>query len=91
MFQVKLEEQEEKSNTLSEVNSVLRDQLDKAVDNNSNLIEDLKRLASDWEKLNRELVDRVSEMCFFVSHNLFSLFLILIRQIYFVYNSFGNC
>ncbi len=75
MFQVKLEEQEEKSNTLSEVNSVLRDQLDKAVDNNSNLIEDLKRLASDWEKLNRELVDRVSEMIF-VSHNLFSLFLI---------------
>ena len=69
MFQVKLEEQEEKSSTLSEVNSVLRDQLDKAVDNNSNLIEDLKRLASDWEKLNRELVDRVSEMCFFVSHN----------------------
>ncbi len=67
MFQVKLEEQEEKSNTLSEVNSVLRDQLDKAVDNNSNLIEDLKRLASDWEKLNRELVDRVSEMTFFVS------------------------
>jgi rootletin len=71
MFQVKLEEQEEKSNTLSEVNSVLRDQLDKAVDNNSNLIEDLKRLASDWEKLNRELVDRVSDMCFFVSHNFF--------------------
>jgi rootletin len=73
MFQVKLEEQEEKSNTLSEVNSVLRDQLDKAVDNNSNLIEDLKRLASDWEKLNRELVDRVSEMIF-VSHNLFHCF-----------------
>ena len=62
MFQVKLEEQEEKSNTLSEVNSVLRDQLDKAVDNNSNLIEDLKRLAHDWEKLNRELVDRVSDV-----------------------------
>jgi rootletin len=75
MFQVKLEEQEEKSNTLSEVNSVLRDQLDKAVDNNSNLIEDLKRLASDWEKLNRELVDRVSEM-FFLCLTTFSLFLI---------------
>jgi rootletin len=73
MFQVKLEEQEEKSNTLSEVNSVLRDQLDKAVDNNSNLIEDLKRLASDWEKLNRELVDRVSEVIF-CPHNRFHCF-----------------
>jgi hypothetical protein len=47
------------------------------VDNNSNLIEDLKRLASDWEKLNRELVDRVSEMVFFLcASQPFSLFLI---------------
>ena len=59
-LQVKLEEQQEKSNTLSEVNGVLRDQLDKAVENNSSLVGDLKRLAGDWEKLNQELLDRVS-------------------------------
>ena len=57
---MKLEEQQEKSNTLSEVNGVLRDQLDKAVENNSSLVGDLKRLAGDWEKLNQELLDRVS-------------------------------
>lgn len=59
-LQVKLEEQQEKSNTLSEVNGVLRDQLDKAVENNSSLVGDLKRLAGDWEKLNQELLERVS-------------------------------
>ena len=57
---MKLEEQQEKSNTLSDVNSILRDQLDKAVSNNSNLVTDLKRLADDWERLNQDLVDRVS-------------------------------
>ena len=58
-MQVKLEEQEEKSNTLGQVNSVLRDQLDKAGQNNAALVGDLKRLANDWDKLNRELIDRV--------------------------------
>lgn len=56
---MKLEEQEEKSNTLGQVNSVLRDQLDKAGQNNAALVGDLKRLANDWDKLNRELVHRV--------------------------------
>ena len=64
MLQVKLEEQEEKSNTLGEVNSVLRDQLDKAAENNTNLVGDLKRLAGDWEKLNRELITRVRSNCY---------------------------
>ena len=58
-LQVKLEEQEEKSKTLDDVNLVLRAQLDNAGENNNSLITDLKRLASDWEKLNRESAERV--------------------------------
>ncbi len=38
---------------------MLRDQLDKAGQNNAALVGDLKRLANDWDKLNRELVHRV--------------------------------
>ena len=64
---MKLEEQQEKSNTLSEVNGVLRDQLDKAVENNSSLVGDLKRLAGDWEKLNQELLERVSWTTIYVT------------------------
>ena len=58
-LQVKLEEQEEKSKTLDDVNLVLRAQLDNAGENNTSLINDLKRLATDWEKLNRESAERV--------------------------------
>jgi cell division protein FtsB len=58
-LQVKLEEQQEMNNTLVQVNSVLRDQLESSSQTNQQLTKDVHRLTAQWELLNNELKDKV--------------------------------
>ncbi len=49
-LQVKLEEQQEKNNTLVQVNKVLRGQLNTSEKSNESLVQDLQRLTSQWDQ-----------------------------------------
>ena len=53
-----MEEQQERNNTLVEVNKELRQQLDVATENSDKLLKDVNRLGDNWEKLNRELLEK---------------------------------
>ena len=57
-WKVRLEEQQERNNTLVEVNKELRQQLDVATENSDKLLKDVNRLGDNWEKLNRELLEK---------------------------------
>lgn len=54
-LQVRLEEQQEKNNTLVHVNTELREQLETAAKTNDQLSLDLQKLSAHWERLNSEL------------------------------------
>ena len=57
-WQIKLEEQQERNNTLVEVNQELRKQLDVATENSDKLLQDVNRLSENWEQLNQELLEK---------------------------------
>ena len=57
-WQVRLEEQQERNNTLVEVNRELRKQLEIATENSDKLLQDVNRLSSNWDKLNEELLEK---------------------------------
>ena len=57
-WQVKLEEQQEKNNTLVQVNASLRMQLDSATRKGDKLLSEIDILTENWDKLNEELIEK---------------------------------
>ena len=57
-WQVKLEEQQEKNNTLVQVNASLRMQLDSATRKGDKLMSEIDILTENWDKLNEELIEK---------------------------------
>ena len=57
---MKLEEQEETNKTLSEVNSVLRAQLESAVRGNETLARDVQRIGEEHARQRKDQEERVS-------------------------------
>ncbi|KAM4012010.1 LOW QUALITY PROTEIN: rootletin-like, partial [Anomaloglossus baeobatrachus] len=58
---IRLEEEQQRSASLTQVNVMLREQLDQANAANQALSEDLRKLTSDWSKARDELEQRESE------------------------------
>lgn len=61
-LQVRLEEQQERNNTLVQVNSTLRDQVEQSESTNQRLRLDLDQLSTQWGHLNQEWTDKQKEL-----------------------------
>ena len=58
---VKLEEEQQRSSSLSHVNTMLREQLDQATAANQQLTSDIHKLTADWQRAREELESKEAE------------------------------